>query len=224
MRIVSWNCNGKFREKFREIQKLNADIYVIQECENPVTTNNPEYNDFAKNYIWVGHSKNKGLGVFANKSIILQNNNWDSYCLKNFLSVRINNKFDLVAVWACKPYIEEYYIYQSIHIDKYNSNTILIGDFNSNQIWDNSYGDRNHSQTVSELNEAGLVSAYHYITGEKQGKEKQNTFYLYRHFDKGYHIDHCFINKSNIKTYKIENKEIWLSYSDHISIILETVI
>ena len=183
MRIVSWNCNGNFREKFREIQKLNADIYVIQECENPVTTNNPEYNDFAKNYIWVGHSKNKGLGVFANKSITLQNNNWDSYCLKNFLSVRINNKFDLVAVWACKPYIEEYYIYQSIHIDKYNSNTILIGDFNSNQIWDNSYGDRNHSQTVSELNEAGLVSAYHYITGEKQGKEKQNTFYLYRHLD-----------------------------------------
>lgn len=223
MRIVSWNCNGKFREKFKEIQKLNADIYVIQECENPANTNNPNYKNFANNYIWTGHNPNKGLGIFASESTIIQNNNWNSYCLRNFLSVKINNRFDLVAVWACKPYIEEYYIYQSIHIDKYNSDTILIGDFNSNQIWDNSYGDRNHSKTVSELNGAGLVSAYHFITGEKQGKEKQHTFYLYRHLDKGYHIDHCFINKANIKTYKIENKEIWLSYSDHIPIILETV-
>lgn len=35
MRIVSWNCNGKFREKYRYLLKLQADILVIQECENP---------------------------------------------------------------------------------------------------------------------------------------------------------------------------------------------
>ena len=33
IKIVSWNCNGKFREKFEEIVEEDADIYVIQECE-----------------------------------------------------------------------------------------------------------------------------------------------------------------------------------------------
>ena len=35
MRIVSLNCNGKFRAKFQEIAKLHTGIYVIQKCENP---------------------------------------------------------------------------------------------------------------------------------------------------------------------------------------------
>ena len=35
MRIVSLNCNGKFRAKFQEIAKLCTGIYVIQKCENP---------------------------------------------------------------------------------------------------------------------------------------------------------------------------------------------
>lgn len=34
MKIVSWNANGKFREKYKAILELDADIYVIQECEN----------------------------------------------------------------------------------------------------------------------------------------------------------------------------------------------
>lgn len=222
MRIVSWNCNGKFREKFKEIQKLNADIYVIQECENPEATNDSDYKSFTKNYIWTGQNKSKGLGVFAKKSISIRNNNWNTYCLKNFLSVKINDAFDLIAVWACKPYIEEYYIYQNINLEKYKQNTIVIGDFNSNKIWDKNYGERSHSKVVEELKNIGLISAYHYIYNESQGEETTKTFYLYRHQNKGFHIDHCFINKSNIKTYQIDKNETWLSYSDHLPLILET--
>lgn len=151
MKIVSWNCNGKFRKKFKNVVKLNADIYVIQECENPTNFKNTNYFSFASNYIWIGDNKNKGLGIFAKDNIELKMNNWEPYCLRNFISVNINSSFDLVGVWACDPYIEEYYIYQCIHINKYNNKTIIIGDLNSNKIWDKQHKKRNHTNVVKIL-------------------------------------------------------------------------
>lgn len=40
---------------------------IIQECENPAETNHKKYNDWAENYLWIGDSKNKGVGIFASK-------------------------------------------------------------------------------------------------------------------------------------------------------------
>lgn len=222
MKIVSWNCNGKFREKFQTILALDADIYVIQECENPAESKCIEYSDFAQNYLWIGENKNKGLGVFAKEGIKLRENDWQKYCLRNFLSVHINDSFDLVAVWACKPYIEEYYIYQSINISNYTKNTVIIGDFNSNAIWDKMHGTRTHSSVVQQLAKIGLVSLYHYISGEKQGEESVPTFYMYRHINKGYHIDYCFTGENNVKNYRILHSTKWLTLSDHMPILLET--
>lgn len=50
MRIISWNANGKFCEKFSFILNEAADIYVIWECENPEISNSDEYIEFASNY------------------------------------------------------------------------------------------------------------------------------------------------------------------------------
>lgn len=222
MKIVSWNCNGKFREKYKEIDKLKADIYVIQECEDPKQANSLEYLKFSANHIWIGSNKNKGLGIFAKENIKLMENDWSSYCLKYFLSVNVNDKFDLIGVWACKHHIEEYYIYQNINIKNFNQNTIIIGDFNSNASWDKKHHERNHSNVVKELDEIGLVSVYHYVFNEEQGKETKKTFYLYKHLNRPYHIDHCFMNKSNIKKYDVLDNTEWLKFSDHTPICLET--
>lgn len=219
MKIISWNCNGKFREKYKDIIKLNADIYVVEECEEPEKYG---YAEFADNYLWVGEKPAKGVGLFANKGVSIKNNNWPNYHMRNFLSVNINGDFDLLCVWACKPYIEEYCIYQAVHREKYSADMVIIGDFNSNKIWDKEHGSRSHSVVVEELKDIGLVSAYHYVTGEEQGCESKNTFYLYRHKDKGYHIDYCFANPENIKKFQILSGEYWIKYSDHIPIMIET--
>lgn len=221
MKIISWNCNCKFREKFKEIIKYNADIYVIQECENPEVCSNLEYKDFSKNHIWIGNNCNKGLGIFAKENIKLEKLDWPSYCLRHFLPVRINDKYNLLGVWACAPYIEEYYIYQNINIENYNDKTIIIGDFNSNKIWDKAHGIRNHTVVLEELKTKKLESSYHYKYNEIQGQETNPTFYLYRHLDKGYHIDHCFCNINLINDYKVLVDKNWLNYSDHIPIMIE---
>ncbi len=220
MKIVSWNCRGKFREKFSLLMRFNADIYLVQECENPEKYTAIK-KDFCSNYFWCGESDSKGLGIFLKSDVNAVKNDWQTYCLRNFISLRINDKFDLVGVWACSPYIEEYYIYQSINIEHYNENTIIIGDFNSNTIWDKGHGKRNHSAVVQQLASLGLGSAYHYVAGEEQGQETSKTFFLYKHQDKAYHIDHCFINKDRIINYKVCDANEWLKYSDHVPVVLD---
>lgn len=221
LKIISWNCNSKLREKYKNILEYNADVYVIQECENPKNVKDEEYKLFAKNYVWIGENNNKGLGIFAKPEIKLKRNNWSDYCLKFFLPVNINDKFDILGVWACAPYIEEYYIYQAINIEKFNSNTIIIGDFNSNKIWDKKGNSRNHENVVKQLEKINLVSAYHYINKEDQGHENKKTFCLYRHFDKQYHIDYCFANKKSIKNFEVLDDKEWLKLSDHFPIMVD---
>lgn len=221
MRIVSWNCNGKFREKNRAISDLQADIYVIQECENPKEINYHWDPKFLTNFLWTGENRNKGLGIFFSEKSKIRENPWPKYTLRNFISINIDNKFDLVGVWACKPYIEEYCIYQSVQYNKYNQNTIVIGDFNSNKIWDSQHKTRNHSAVVNLLQEKGLYSAYHIMNRENQGEETRSTFYLHRYPDRGYHTDFCFLDPSRIIDFQLLEESNWLEHSDHIPMLID---
>ena len=217
---MSWNCNGRFRGKKELVQSFNADICIIQESENPQKYPHGFFDIFG-NYHWIGLNDNKGLLVFSDHGVLLDIKEWNNYGLRHFLPLRVNNSFDLVAVWAGFPYIEEYYIYQQIYKSFYNSDTIIVGDFNSNSIWDKKHKERNHSEVVRQLNSIGLMSAYHISFGEDQGKETQNTFYLHRDINKGYHIDYCFINSERLNSFEIEDKNTWLEYSDHLPIIID---
>lgn len=233
MKIVTWNCHGAFRKKFEHISQFNADIYIIQECENPAECRHSKYQEWAENYIWIGDNKNKGLAIFAGPHMELKKLDWSNkfndHYVKHFLPCRINQDFDLLAVWTHKNnspnfgYIGQFWKYLQIHKNKLNK-TIIAGDFNSNTIWDEWDRWWNHTDVVNELKELGIESLYHTFTGEKQGAETIPTLYFQRKLDRPYHIDYVFgsdIFSKSLKNFTVGHADIWLEISDHMPIICE---
>ena len=101
-------------------------------------------------------------------------------------------------------------------------NTLICADLNSNTIWDEWDRFWNHSDVVDELSVLGLKSVYHTIRKEAQGKETQPTFYLHRNRTKPFHIDYVFASQDLLNNCSLEASEssFWLSYSDHLPMIV----
>ena len=233
MKIVTWNCNGAFRKKFEIISSLNADLYVIQECEHPNESQHKKYEEWAENFIWIGDTKNKGLAIFARPELKLEKLDWSNqyrdHFVKHFLPCRVNDGFDLLGVWTHRNnspnfgYIGQFWKYLQVNKTKLNS-TIIAGDFNSNVIWDEWDRWWNHSDVVMELKELGIESLYHKYTGEPQGKETNPTLYFQKKLERPYHIDYVFgAEKFFEKIVKIEigQENEWLKLSDHMPIMCE---
>ncbi|MDD4545643.1 MAG: hypothetical protein PHP27_07380 [Bacteroidales bacterium] len=233
MKVVTWNCNGALRNKFEKLEKLDADIYIIQECEDPNKTMNKKYINWAKNSLWIGDNKNKGLGIFAKEKIKISHLNWShkymEHDVKYFLPFSIDNKSNILALWNHKNHSPNFgyigQLWKYLQVNKHKmSNTIVIGDFNSNTIWDEWDRWWNHSDVVRELNEIGIDSVYHQVSKEKQGEETSPTFFLYRNIEKSYHIDYVFVPKhimNNLVKFEIGSIDEWLKLSDHLPIICE---
>lgn len=246
MKIVSWNCNGGLRKKYHLLDALHADLLIIQECENP-SESTSEYRNWAKDYIWIGENKNKGVGIFARNNNVARPLKWDSSFkvnglkstsktlswktsdLRLFVPFVLNNHYTFLACWTKgKPdqvfgYMGQFWKYLQIHRNELTGNNILIiGDFNSNSIWDKPDRWWNHTSTVDELSDIGIESLYHYQFKESQGNETRATFFHQRKIDKPYHIDYAFLSKNLIGSSKIEIGSVidWLRFSDHMPIII----
>lgn len=81
------------------IATLDADIYVIQECESPASST-ADYRDWAVSHLWAGKTASKGIGIFVKKGLSLCSLDWFDHGLQQFLPVRINDRFNLLAVWT----------------------------------------------------------------------------------------------------------------------------
>lgn len=222
-----------FRKKAIHILAHKPDILVVPECECP--DNLKFSNDIPKptDMLWFGENRHKGLGIFSYSGFrfkLIRNHNPN---LKMIIPVAVTGngkKFSLFAIWANNPadpdgqYVEQ--VWKAIH--HYNrqlsrENTILIGDFNSNTIWDRKYRVGNHSHVVDRLKRKGISSSYHIHYGQEHGKEEQPTYYLYRHKDKPYHLDYCFVSAdlaSKIQSVEIGDYNSWIKYSDHVPVII----
>lgn len=234
MKLITWNCNMVFRKKAEYILMYKPDIIVVPECESPEKLIFEDVNFSPNDFIWFGHNQNKGLGVFSYSNYKLKLLDCHNPDFKNILPILVTGgktDFILFAIWANNPadkdgqYITQ--IWKAIHFyeDVLATNkTILIGDFNSNSIWDKPRRVGNHTTLVEKLESKDIFSTYHKYYNQRQGKEEHATLFMYRHQDKPYHIDYCFASNyftENLKSVEIGTYKDWIKYSDHLPLIVE---
>ena len=234
MKLITWNCQGAFREKAEIILAHNPDILVVQECESPQKLIFKNQTIKPSNFLWFGDNNNKGLGIFSfgnYKLELLEQHNPE---FKIVSPIKVSNEkysFVLFAIWANNTedknnqYIEQ--VWKAInHCDEIlnNETSILTGDFNSNKIWDRKNRIGNHSEVVDRLESKKIFSIYHKHHNEEQGKETKPTFFLQRNKNKPYHIDYCFASESLMEKFKeieIGAYENWIEHSDHSPLIVQ---
>ena len=232
MKIITWNCNMAFRKKADFILAHKPDILIVPECEHPdklkFNADTPKPTDI----LWFGMNQNKGIGIFSYtkfKFKLLETHNPN---LRMIIPIGVTGgeyDFTLYAIWANNPqdpdgqYIEQVWKAIQHYNQDLNNRTILIGDFNSNSIWDRKHRESNHSNVVKILENKGIFSSYHLFHKQIQGKEMHPTLYMYRHQDKPYHIDYCFVSKDiarKIKSVEIGDFDFWSKHSDHVPVIV----
>jgi exonuclease III len=233
MKIIAWNCNMAFRKKAEFILPYNPDIVVISECENPEKLKFSGDTKLPTDILWYGKNLNKGLGVFSYSNYRFQLFDCHNTDFKNILPIAVTGgkvNFTLFAIWANNPgdkdgqYITQIWkainYYESLITE---NKTILIGDFNSNTIWDKPRREGNHTAVVNKLEAKKIYSTYHKYFNQLQGKEQHPTLYMYRNVNKPYHIDYCFVSNDFmeiLESVEVGTYQDWTKYSDHKPLII----
>jgi len=226
MKVVTWNCQMAFRKKVELILVYKHDILVFPECEHPSKIVFPEGNE-PTDVLWYGDNVNKGLGVFSFNEYRLELLNCHNPEIKTILPITVttnSSSFTMFAVWTGRGYIDQ--VWKAIRCYEgliTTSGTLIVGDFNSNTIWDKKHRPDTHSSMVQELSLKGIASTYHHYNKLQHGQEEHPTLSMFRHRDKPYHIDYCFATRDFID--KLTNVEVgtydqWHQYSDHTPLII----
>ncbi len=236
MKIISWNCNGGFRNKFQALEKFNADIWIIQESESPDYLKEKNIFIPANNHLWCGDKAFKGMSIFSFHGFTLRMADFFSpefkYVLPTVVSSPRGEECSVTGIWASKvkgnpdwDYIGQMCVFMERYSRFFTPSMIMIGDFNSNMQWNHYHKkEHNYARFLELMSELEMFSAYHEINHIKQGHESLPTSYYHRDAARGFHIDYAFMGRQNISTLKnfsIEGKE-WLKFSDHMPLVLET--
>lgn len=234
MRLISWNCQGAFRKKADLILALHPDILIVQECEHPDKYVYNPGNKKPDSQNWYGDSRHKGVCIlsFSDYKIeLLPDFNPEFRYILPFRVTGNGQSFTLMAIWAMSNkenyearYIGQVWLAINYYAELLRGDTILIGDFNSNKIWDYKARVGDHSDVVNKLANYNIQSTYHRHFEIEQGKEKHPTFFLQRNHNKPYHIDYCFasgIILEKVKNVEIGTYENWSAYSDHAPLTID---
>lgn len=235
MRLISWNCNMAFRNKYEYLEKFNGDLLLIQECENKEKLCEQLPNLVYDQFFWFGENQNKGVGLIScqNYSITINPRyNPEFQYVIPFQTVISNRKINLFLIWAMphktksKSYVGQ--IWNAIHYyeSELQEESILIGDFNSHVMWDKERRPGNHSGVIKFLAERDIYSLYHIVNNIDAGNEKDATWFMHKNETKPYHLDYCFASQSLIQNCKMTVGAYtdWIAVSDHMPLCVDLMI
>ena len=234
MRIIEWNCQGAFRNKYERILALRPDIMIIPECEPEDKLKFGKLIPMPTDFFWYSNNESKGIGIFSYSDykfeLLKEFNPRFSYIIPLKVS-NDRNCFILFAIWAKDNkedprarYIAQIWLALDYYSHLLNMKPVLIGDFNSNQIWDDKSRLGNHSDVVDILRQNQILSLYHEQNALEHGKEEDHTFFMHRKIEKPYHIDYCFASNQYVNQgakIQLGNPEEWIDISDHIPLIVD---
>ena len=214
-----------YAAKQKGVLSHQPDVVILQECSQKDV--NASGATFA---YWVGTNPHKGLAVLGFGDHVYSIDSCSTNAYPWFIPLRIDDvQLHVLAVWSHVKTRQERYVRLTHQaLDHYQAfleegSAIMMGDFNSNTIWDKQHSKQSHTALVEKLALLSLNSVYHHQTQEIQGKETRATFYLYRHTDKRYHMDYAFVSKDLLAQAHllIPDPTFWLTRSDHIPLILD---
>lgn len=223
-----------FRKKAAVISAFSPDILVVPECECPdkllFDLNVPK----PKQTLWFGENQNKGLGIFSYSNYTFKLVETHNPKLKTIVPLEVTDgkiSFVLFAIWANNPSDKGFQYVGQIWkaLKRYkallkNNQCVLVGDFNSNTIWDKPRRMGNHSTVVQVLKDLNIHSCYHQHFNFEQGKEMHPTLYMYRKNKMTYHIDYCFASvhfSDKLQSVEVGDYDFWSQYSDHVPLIVD---
>lgn len=237
MKLISWNCNRAFRQKYSCLESYCADIIVAPESESPQKLAKFRSCIPCTDHIWVGDSDTQGLSIFTFNGYHARIADFYLPEYKHVVPLEVRHgswKLLMIAVWTKggPSSRNSYVVYATKALKAYrhylNEDTLIIGDFNSNKLWDKHFNRKyNHSRMLEFLDKMHFGSVYHCIKHENHGEESIPTICMYRNPERIYHIDYAFIHEKklkDIKDFHIGDKDSWLSYSDHMPLFLEIAI
>jgi len=206
------------------LDQFAADIAVIQECGRPVIE--------SETCLWFGDNPKQGIAVASANGYTIRALPALPDIPKFVFPVEVTGPatFLLLVVWSKGKQKFRYVMGVVKALEAYrqlieHSPTIVIGDFNSNVMWDNWHPkDLNHTAMISALARLGIVSSYHSYFDEAQGAESQPTCYLLWKQARPYHIDYCFIPQSwmpRLRLVHVGSYEDWKQHSDHRPLLVE---
>ena len=226
MRIITWNCCGRFRPKAHHMADLLPDVLAVQEVESFKAPS--EFSGPPPRYAHreVARHIPKSIGMFSYTDCPIS-------FVKILPGVRFYNaqvggmEIRAMSAWTSPTSVPGRQNYRQLHdaLDAHanwvrDHPAMILGDFNMNA----SYKGDGMRTLLERLIPLGFVSAYHQYFNEEFGHETRPTHYHLGHQQKTFHLDYCFLSRELVERLRhvtVGTYEDWKGISDHVPLIVD---